>query len=218
MVTSSAVVGSSAISSRGTANEGHGDHHPLTHAARQFVRILGEAPLGLGRCRPASSIADRGAAGLAAAGTAMELEHLGDLAADRHRRIEARHRFLEDHRHAVAAQRPHAVLREADEIAALEADAAALDPRRRHRQEAHDGLRGDALAAARFADQAQDLAAAEREGHIVDERRCGRPRCSCDTVRPSTARRGAPLPSAITRKRRVENRRRPPSSACRRPR
>jgi hypothetical protein len=39
MVTSSAVVGSSAISSFGLAGERHGDHHALAHAARELVRI-----------------------------------------------------------------------------------------------------------------------------------------------------------------------------------
>ena len=39
MVTSSAVVGSSAMSSSGLAGERHGDHHALRHAARHLVRI-----------------------------------------------------------------------------------------------------------------------------------------------------------------------------------
>ena len=32
----------------GTAGQGEGDHHALAHAARQLVRVLVEAPLGLG--------------------------------------------------------------------------------------------------------------------------------------------------------------------------
>ncbi len=47
-VTSSAVVGSSAISSLGLAGERHRDHHPLPHAARELVRILPEPPRRLG--------------------------------------------------------------------------------------------------------------------------------------------------------------------------
>ena len=40
IVTSSAVVGSSAISSFGSQRERHRDHHALAHAAREPVRII----------------------------------------------------------------------------------------------------------------------------------------------------------------------------------
>ena len=39
-VTSSAVVGSSAMSSRGSHDERHRDHRPLAHAARELVRVV----------------------------------------------------------------------------------------------------------------------------------------------------------------------------------
>ena len=42
MVTSSAVVGSSAMSSARLARQRHGDHHPLPHATRELVRIAAE--------------------------------------------------------------------------------------------------------------------------------------------------------------------------------
>ena len=42
MVTSSAVVGSSAMISDGLAHQRHGDHHALAQAARELVRILPE--------------------------------------------------------------------------------------------------------------------------------------------------------------------------------
>ena len=47
-VTSSAVVGSSAMSSSGPHDERHGDGDPLAHPARQLVRVLVEPALGLG--------------------------------------------------------------------------------------------------------------------------------------------------------------------------
>ena len=47
MVTSSAVVGSSATISRGPARKGHGDQHALAHAARELMRIA------LEQCRAA---------------------------------------------------------------------------------------------------------------------------------------------------------------------
>ena len=45
MVTSSAVVGSSAISSFGLQDERHRDHHALAHAAGELVRIVVHAAL-----------------------------------------------------------------------------------------------------------------------------------------------------------------------------
>ena len=56
VVTSSAVVASSAISSFGSAGECDRDHHALAHAARELVRVLLES--------------------LAAAGQSHELEQL----------------------------------------------------------------------------------------------------------------------------------------------
>ena len=46
MVTSSAVVGSSAISSAGRQSDRHGDHGALAQTARQLVGVLSEATLG----------------------------------------------------------------------------------------------------------------------------------------------------------------------------
>ena len=48
IVTSSAVVGSSAMSSSGLARERHRDHHALAHAAGELVRIAVGAPARVG--------------------------------------------------------------------------------------------------------------------------------------------------------------------------
>jgi hypothetical protein len=48
--TSSAVVGSSATISSGSARQRQRDHHPLAHAARELVRVVVDALLG---CRDA---------------------------------------------------------------------------------------------------------------------------------------------------------------------
>ena len=69
-VTSSAVVGSSAIKQVGLVGQRHRDHHALALAAGQLVRIAREPRLRLRGCRPgsaASSVrAARGLAGQAA--------------------------------------------------------------------------------------------------------------------------------------------------------
>ena len=57
MVTSSAVVGSSAISSRGLAGQRHGDQRPLAHAAGQLVRVVLEPPVRVGDADPVEQVA-----------------------------------------------------------------------------------------------------------------------------------------------------------------
>ena len=97
IVTSSAVVGSSAMSSFGFGRQRHGDHHALAHAARQLVRVLAwRARLASGMPtrrehldRPVQ--ASRGSTG------GVQLDRLGDLVADGVDRVERGHRLLEDH-------------------------------------------------------------------------------------------------------------------------
>ena len=55
MVTSSAVVGSSAMQQRGRYGDGHGDHHALAHAAAELVRISVRRALGVGDADASSS-------------------------------------------------------------------------------------------------------------------------------------------------------------------
>ncbi len=59
-VTSSAVVGSSAIEDIGPVGERHGDHDALTLAARQLVRVLPQSRLGLGDLHFLEQLARRG--------------------------------------------------------------------------------------------------------------------------------------------------------------
>ena len=141
----------------GPAGQRHGDRHALALAARELVRIGVDAPRGVGH---ADAVEQRDAPACAPA------------AADRPRcsrsgsatwrpivctRVQRRHRLLEDHADAVAAQSAQLGVALADEFLAVEADAAgdhgALGQQAQQRQ------RGDRLAAARFADQAQRLAA-----------------------------------------------------------
>ena len=110
----------------------------------------------------------------------MQAQHLLDLVADGEHGIEARHRLLEDHADAVAAQRAHGRRRQGQEIAAFEQDAPAEHPRRRARQQPHDGHGGDALAAAGFADQPQGSPGADREARLLDDRRARRLRIEGD--------------------------------------
>jgi hypothetical protein len=98
---------------------------------------------------------------------AMPHDPLDDLVADGERRIERRHRLLEDHRDAIAADVAQRRGRQAKEVGAFEEDFAGGHPARA-RDEAHDRERGHALAAARFADEAERAAGSDVEIDAVD--------------------------------------------------
>ena len=156
------------------ARERDRDHDALPHAAGIAVRIVVEA---LARVRDVHLLEqlDRALARLVARDVEVPLHRLGQLQADRERRVQRRHRILEDHRDLAAAHVFELVLRELVQHAALEADLAGLDPRRRHEQP-HDRERRHRLAAARLADDAERLAAIDREADAVDRVHVARPR------------------------------------------
>ena len=88
----------------------------------------------------------------------VDAQHLVDLAADRHHRIERGHRLLEDHRHGGGAQLPQPAVTGADQFLADQLDAAAGRDQRTLWQQSHHGKRGDGFARSAFADQAQGFA------------------------------------------------------------
>jgi hypothetical protein len=98
----------------------------------------------------------------------VRADRLGNLTPDREARVQRGHRILEDHADAIAAQDPHLLVRQTDEVASLEPDRAA------HvggsREQAHQGERERRLAASGFADQAEDLALGDLERHVGDRR------------------------------------------------
>jgi hypothetical protein len=102
----------------------------------------------------------------AARHVAMCPDRLGDLAADRVRRVERALRILHDHRHLVATQAPALLGVERAELTPLEADRAAR--RGAGGQQPHHGGRQRRLAAARLPDEAQRLARCELETDAGD--------------------------------------------------
>ena len=65
----------------------------------------------------------------------MLANNLGDLITDREHRIERRHRLLEDHADAVAAQHLHLLHRERQKISSFKQDFSADDARREDREQ-----------------------------------------------------------------------------------
>src|SRR5690349_729412 len=91
----------------------------------------------------------------------MDLERLGDDAADRHARVQARVRVLKDHLHP-APHAPQVATLELGELVTLEIHAAGGGP-----IELQDGPTGGGLAAAALAHQAERLAATDEERDVV---------------------------------------------------
>ena len=106
METSSAVVGSSAISSVGLRTQRQRQHHALAHAARELVRVAVDA-------RPRALDAgllqqrDRPLPRRALRNVGVRADRFDDLVADAIERVEAGERVLEHHADAPAAHLAH---------------------------------------------------------------------------------------------------------------
>ena len=98
----------------------------------------------------------------------VELDGLDNLLADLRGRVHAGHRILEDHGDLVAADLLHFLVGSLHDVVASQIDLAALNARRRHRVELHDGLSGNGLAAAGLANDSQNLALVHVQRHAAD--------------------------------------------------
>src|SRR5262249_25477386 len=146
---------------------GHRDHDTLAHTARQLVRIFLHAPLGVRDVHDLQHL-DGLVHGVTAAQPLVQPDRLGDLLADREDGVQRGHRLLEDHRDLFAADLPHLRGGQAEEVLAVVDDLALHDAAGRLRDEPHDAERGDRLAGARLADDAERLALVDVEADAVD--------------------------------------------------
>src|SRR5262249_49991828 len=149
------------------ARQRHRDHHALAHTARKLVRVFLHAPLGIRNVHDLQHL-DGLVPGVAAAQPLVQPDRLGDLLADREDRVQRGHRLLEDHRDLFAADLAHLRGREVQEVAPVVYDLALHDPSGRLRDEPHDTERGDRLARARLAHDAERLALVDEQIDAVD--------------------------------------------------
>src|SRR5450755_1486187 len=98
----------------------------------------------------------------------MARQHLADLGADPLDWMQRRRRILENHCDVLAANVAHLGLRQLQEIAALECNAAGRGGGAVIRQNADDGPRQHALAGTGLADDAESLTSLNRERYAVD--------------------------------------------------
>ena len=166
MVTSSAVVGSSAISSSRLARQGHGDQHALAHAARHLVRVLLDALARVGdadqveqldgpRAGPPASSMPRWRRSTSAIWVPTVNSGLSEVIGS--------WKIIAISLPRTCAQRALGV---GHQRLALPAHVAAGDLSGQLDQ-AHQRLGGDALAGAALADEAERLAASDGEADVA---------------------------------------------------
>ncbi|EAP75187.1 hypothetical protein ISM_11385 [Roseovarius nubinhibens ISM] len=143
------------------AHQRQRDHHPLPQPTRELMGILPQ-PARRGGDADLFQQFNRPLARLGLADPAVQPQGLDQLIADRIGRVERGHRFLKDHRHAVAAQIAHHLGRGAAQIGLVKAHLVglALDALR---QKAHHRQRGERFARPAFAHDRQGLAPLEIE-------------------------------------------------------
>ena len=144
----------------------HRDHRALALAAGERERVGSRGALRLGQAHPLEQL-DGAPPRVILAQPTMQHQRLGDLRADAMERIERRHRLLEDHGDAVAAQTSHRLFPETYKFPLLEPDRS-RDPRAFWSQR-HQSERGHRLAGAGFADHPEALALRERKRRPIDD-------------------------------------------------
>jgi hypothetical protein len=97
----------------------------------------------------------------------VDAQTLAHLIADRPHRVECVHRILEHHRNVGAANFPHALFRDRQQVDVAEPHAAGADESRRRGQQPQDGAAENRLAAAGFADDAHRLALSDRQRYLI---------------------------------------------------
>ena len=121
VVTSRAVVGSSAMSRSGSFARAMAIMTRLALAARQLVRPGIEPQCRIGELYPLEQF-HNSVTSLVTTQSAVKGEGLAHLALDRVQRIQTRHRLLEDHRDAVAADGLQSFRRRPEQLFAAKAD------------------------------------------------------------------------------------------------
>src|SRR5580698_8710364 len=100
----------------------------------------------------------------------MELEDLHDLQSHRHRGIQRSHRLLENHRNPVPADPAPGALGKLRQLLTFQPDTTANDSEPRRRS-SHDGPRQGGLPQAQLPDDAQNLAPPQFQRHLFDRKR-----------------------------------------------
>ena len=139
----------------GFAGKRNRDHHALAHAARKLVRVEAHHTLRVADVHGREALQHaQPRAGLARAH--VQAQDIGHLVLDPVGRVQRGHRVLQDHRDRRAQEAAALALGHLQQVFSLEADRAGGHLRALG-QDVEDGLADHRLAAAGFADEAEDL-------------------------------------------------------------
>ena len=146
------------------AGKRDGDHHALSHAPGELVRVFIQPPR---RVRDADQIHQLARPRLAPGAVQIRVgaQVLVNLQADRQHRVQRRHRFLKDHRDLAATHRAQIARRQGQQIAPLPDHLAACPGVQR--QQTEDRAQRHAFARPGLAHQPHHLARHDAERHIV---------------------------------------------------
>jgi hypothetical protein len=150
---------------RRVTGEGHRDHHPLPHPARELVRIRVRPPPRIGNADLPEQL-DGALLRGSSPDRLVRPELLRDLPADRVDRGQGRHRILEDHGDVGATHGAHLTGRQLHQVAPAQQDLP-FDDGVRVTDQPHHGHHRDGLAGSGLADDAQRLTLADRERDAV---------------------------------------------------
>ena len=110
----------------GVARQGHRNHHPLAHAARELVRVVVHAALRIGDAHQAQHLSSTGH-GCRPRQTLVNAHRLSNLRTHGMYRVERGHGLLEHHGDLVATNAAHLWLTQAGEVFAFKAHLALHD-------------------------------------------------------------------------------------------
>ncbi len=148
----------------GLERERHRDDHALPHPAGELVGIRADpARVDPDELEQLAGTEDR----VTPRDPLVRLHHVDELRTDAHHGVEAVHRTLEDHRDVAPAELPELLGALAGQFLTAKVDRSPDDSGRRA-EDLHDRVRDGALAAARLAGEADDLAGADLEVDSVD--------------------------------------------------
>ena len=170
MVTSRAVVGFVGDEQARIAGQRHGDHHALAHAAAHLVRVVVDAGCGIGDLHQPEHLHGL-VLRLPPRDLLVEADGLGNLVADGEHRVQRGHGLLEHHGDLVAADPPHLLVLQLEQVLSAVEDLAVRHPSGRRRDQPHDGEGRHALAATRLAHEPQSLARLDGEVQPVHRRK-----------------------------------------------
>ena len=158
-------------------DEGHRNHHALTHAAGELVRILPGTHRWIGNADLRQHV-DRALPRLPFRYRGVHPDHFGDLIANGQHGIQRRAGFLKDHRDVLSADPTQWLIGEREEVLATESNHAPGFDAARRRNESKQRQGRDRLAATGLADQADCFTGFDAEADPVHRPRgaaVGRP-------------------------------------------